>query len=194
MNQVIAEDRGCKADHCFAPLPNRNWVLLRGDDVKKFFFDDVRDAPGSDWFLAQDVWQAKQVLRTCAFDLMSLDHDIGMKMMCARCREEIPRPITDLRLQEKLKLGCNHSEHGTDLAIWMTRNLLTWPKLIILHSSNPYGTERMQAILAPYTRVEVIPYDQCKYQRFVSNAFAYRIVIAGAMIGAFVGFILARTW
>ena len=162
--------------------------------MKKFFFDDVRDAPGSDWFLAQDVWQAKQVLRTSAFDVMSLDHDIGMQMMCARCRQEIPKPITNARLEEKLKLGCIHTEHGTDLAIWMTHNLLRWPKLIILHSSNPYGTARMKSILGPYANVEVIPYDQCKYKSFVNSAFAYWMVICCATVGAIIGFIIARTW
>jgi hypothetical protein len=162
--------------------------------VKKFFFDDLRDRPAPDWFLAQDVWQAKQVLRTCAFDVMSLDHDIGMQMMCARCREEIPKPITNARMEEKLKLGCIHTEHGTDLAIWMTHNLLRWPKLIILHSSNPYGTERMKSILGPYAKVEVIPYDQCKYKSFVDSDVAYWMVIGFAMVGAIIGFILARTW
>ena len=134
--------------------------------MKKFFFDDVRDPPGPDWFRAQDVWQATQVLKTWAFDVMSLDHDIGMQMMCARCRAEIPKPITNGRLEEKLKLGCTHTEHGTDLAIWMTQNLLKWPKLIVLHSSNPYGTARMKSILGPYANVEVLAYNQCKYKRW----------------------------
>ena len=164
------------------------------DNVKKFFFDDARHPPGPEWVLAQDVWQAKQKLRTCAFDVMSLDHDIGMEMMCARCREEIPKPITNGRLEEKLKLGCTHTEHGTDLAIWMTRNLVTWPKLIILHSSNPYGTARMKSILEPYAKVEVITYAECKYARFVKSTVAYWMVIFCAMVGAIIGFILARNW
>jgi NAD+-processing family protein with receiver domain len=163
------------------------------DDVKKFFFDDVREAPDADWVLAQDVWQAKQALRTFAFDVMSLDHDIGMQMMCARCREEIPKPITNARVEEKLRLGCTHTEHGTDLAMWMTHNLLRWPKLIILHSSNPYGAARMKSILGPYANIEVIPYDQCKYKSFVNSDLAYWIVIGCAMVGTIAGFILART-
>ena len=165
-------------------------------NMKKFFFDDLRDAPGPDWVVARSVTEAKQVLRKCTFDVMSLDHDIGVPMMCARCLDEIPKPITKSRVKVKLKLGCAHREHGTDLANWMVPNLASWPKLIIIHSANPYGAKRMKSILRPYAEVKIIAHDRYRYDRIrlVDSAFAYWMVACGAMIGGIIGLVLALTW
>jgi hypothetical protein len=143
--------------------------------VNKLFFDDVRDPlPNTGmWTLARDVKQAKYVINTFqSFDVMSLDHDIGMQMMCDKCYDEIPKPVTidDTRLIEKLHTGCAHMEHGTDLARWMDENLLTWPRLIIIHSANPYGAERMAGILRKHTLVDVLPFHSIGY-KLVAESF-----------------------
>jgi len=45
--------------------------------MKKFFFDDVREAPSHEWVVARTVPEAKEILLKESFDVMSLDHDIG---------------------------------------------------------------------------------------------------------------------
>lgn len=142
--------------------------------MKKLFFDDVRQAPDKDWHQAYDVPGAKFAMEQNTYDVMSLDHDIGMQMMCNQCYEEIEKPITsqvilDRAIFDKLKLGCNHSEHGTHLARWMAENLKTWPKMIIIHSANQYGAERMANILkssagAFHTEILVIPFHHVRYE------------------------------
>lgn len=136
--------------------------------MRKFFFDDVRAKPGDEWVLARDVPQAREILSVQDFDVMSLDHDIGMQMMCKQCYDEIPKPfqsgVADHKLiVEKLKLGCVHMEHGTDLAKWMVEHLTVWPRLIVIHSANRYAAERMASILNPYSVVRIIRYDQCQW-------------------------------
>ena len=158
--------------------------------LKKFFFDDVREAPDKDWVVARDVSEAKQVLLKDAFDVMSLEHDIGMRTMCKRCYDDIPKPITNSQLEEKLRLGCLHREHGTDLATWMVQNLANWPNLIIIHSSNPYGAERMKAILEPHADIKIIDYEHCRYDRIVGTALVYWIVAGCVMAAGIIGIVL----
>ena len=67
---------------------------------------------------------------------------------------------SDKELEDKLRTGCNHSEHGTHLAQWMVDNLTAWPHLILIHSANPYGADRMKSILEPFTEVRKIRYDK----------------------------------
>jgi hypothetical protein len=134
--------------------------------MNKFFFDDVREAPDDTWTVARDVPAAKAVLAAEYFDVWSLDHDIGMQMMCIQCYNEIPKPITtaDLAnstaLEDKLRLGCTHMEHGTDLARWALENIVRWPELIVIHSANPYGAKRMRDMLVEKTQVIGIRYDK----------------------------------
>lgn len=137
--------------------------------LRKFFFDDVRKAPGPDWIVARDVPEAKLRLATTAFDVMSLDHDIGMQMMCDKCYDEIAKPVTDPAVIEKLHLGCQHMQHGTDLAKWMVEQILEWPRLIIIHSANPYGAQRMADLLDPHAPVLVRPYHMCRYDTIIEG-------------------------
>lgn len=135
--------------------------------LRKFFFDDVRKAPASDWIVAKDVPEAKQTIALRSFDVMSLDHDIGFAMMCDECRNELHPFEQQIALTaaeiEKLEQGCNHNQTGTHLAKWMVEQIIEWPRLIIIHSANPYGAQRMYDILSPHTLVVIIPYDKCQY-------------------------------
>lgn len=128
--------------------------------IKKFFFDNIRDVPDTDWVLARDVPAAKSILSEMAYDIWSLDHDIGFQMMCEKCWDEWHTDGMVISTEEVLKKGCNHTENGTTLANWAIENVETWPDLIIIHSANPYGSARMRDILAVKAIVLIIAYDK----------------------------------
>lgn len=139
--------------------------------MKKLFVDDVRDTPDETWILARDVPTAKDFIQTVEFDVMSLDHDIGFQMVCHECLDEERAKNKDIgkensptliqEIQAKLiQGGCKHHETGTGLAQWMVDNLKKWPKLIVVHSANPYGAERMMSLLGPKTRCVRIAYNK----------------------------------
>lgn len=149
--------------------------------MNKLFFDDVRDKPGDDWFLARDVPEAKRLMELMPFNVMSLDHDIGFQMMCDTCHAEVvaslreeegkgvPMEKLSEALIEKSHLGCPHMEHGTDLAKWMVENLQLWPSLIIIHSANPYGAQRMADILKEKTQVMIAPFHSPQFKHVVNE-------------------------
>jgi hypothetical protein len=76
----------------------------------------------------------------------------------------------------------------------MVRNLASWPRLIIIHSANPYGAKRMESILGRYTEVKTIAHEECKYDSIVDSAFAYWMVTCIAIIGGITGLVLAWSW
>lgn len=119
--------------------------------LRKFFFDDVRDAPDSTWVVARDVPEAMRILSEQRFDVWSLDHDIGMQMACDECYKEVRRANPGIasraEMEDALIRGCNHSEHGTHLVKWALETLTEWPQLCIIHSANRYGSERMRSLL-----------------------------------------------
>lgn len=137
--------------------------------MRKFFFDDVRKSPGPEWRVARDVPQAKFFLANEQFDVWALDHDIGMEMLCNRCynsselSKKLPNGLVDMdnfkEMEAKYADGCVHQETGTALVKWMIENIKVWPGLVIIHSSNPYGAERMAGMLALYVdNIKVIQY------------------------------------
>ena len=128
-------------------------------ELRKFFFDDVRDVPDSDWTLARDVTEAKKILSEQQFDVWSLDHDIGFQMMCEPCYTEwVNAPVLEA-IEDVLRKGCTHIENGTTLAQWAVENITIWPELIVIHSANPYGAERMHNLLKSKTECLRIPYN-----------------------------------
>lgn len=142
--------------------------------IRKFFFDDVREAPGPEWVVARNVPEAKQILKMQEFDVWSLDHDIGMEMLCRICYQEselslkLPNGLVDMNnfkeTEAKYADGCIHQETGTALVKWMIENLTKWPELVIIHSSNPYGSERMLGILKDKVKdVRIINYKDVLY-------------------------------
>ena len=144
--------------------------------MKKFFFDDVRDAPSSSWTLARDVSQARYILLQEPFDIMSLDHDIGFQMACHSCIEEVFKESGNdsIAISNKLAEGCKHCETGTTLARWMCDYLTKWPRIILIHSANPYGQERMLNILKEHvTREKIncavicVPFDKRTIELYV---------------------------
>ncbi len=149
--------------------------------MRKFFFDDVRNPPDSSWTVARDVAEAKRVLGTEQFDIMSLDHDIGYEMMCDICYSELKLTTmpgaeagtlaafaTGASVESKLERGCPHMQDGTDLANWMVENLKVWPAHIFIHSANPYASNRMKTILAGKAATQVMSYTDVRKVMFRS--------------------------
>lgn len=136
--------------------------------MRKFFFDDVRAAPDGTWIVARDVAHAKEILSREDFDVWSLDHDIQFEMMCDLCSEQSRKDFregNDHALEDILMKGCEHIETGTHLVQWIVENRrkFQWPRLIILHSGNHYGRNRMESILAPFrefTEIKQIPFNR----------------------------------
>ena len=128
--------------------------------MRKFFFDDVRDVPDESWDLARNVQTAKDMLSRKPYDVWSLDHDIGFQMLCEDCYEETIAADGILTYEEVLKRGCTHMQSGTTLAKWAVEHVQSWPELIVIHSANTYGAERMHGILSRYTKVLIVPYNK----------------------------------
>jgi hypothetical protein len=132
--------------------------------LKKFFFDDVRKKPSSEWVMARDVPEAIKILSQESFDVLSLDHDIGFEMVCKECiREKSTDQVIYIPTPEDCCRSCSHQQNGSDLANWMIKNLTEWPRFIIIHSANPYGAQNMYNILKEKTYVQVIAYSLCRY-------------------------------
>lgn len=137
--------------------------------ITKLFFDDVREPPDDSWIIAKTVQEARDMLGAIAFDVVSLDHDIGYQMLCTNCyadvEAEYPNELDRTReLIRRVDIGCPHNESGTDLAKWMVDHLDHWPKLILLHSANAPGRIRMRNLLAPFAICMEIPYDMTIYK------------------------------
>lgn len=123
-------------------------MLLRLDCnfmIYKLFIDDIRNAPDDTWMVARTVSSAIEALTKFEFAAISFDHDISHQIamgsvsrpfMCDETFEPVAR---FLALQVKLE-----ALQGKSVPI------------VVIHSSNPSGAAKMQAILqevginAPY--------------------------------------------
>lgn len=139
--------------------------------MNKLFFDDVRDAPDETWDVARTVRDAMMMMKDKRYDIMSLDHDIGFQMCCDECYKEMKAEakgplITEETAVKYFTEGCKHMLHGTDLAMWMKESwsplnvFNKWPSLILVHSANPYGAQRMMDILTPFTLCRRVFYNK----------------------------------
>ena len=84
----------------------------------KLWVDDLRDAPDESWEVARTCDDAILALGHTRFDKVSLDHDLST------CEET-----------------------GFDIAVWMVRKLVAWPRVIAIYTSNPLGGEQMYSVL-----------------------------------------------
>lgn len=94
----------------------------------KVWLDDIRPAPqGFEW--AKDVFTATTFFNHYEVIEMSLDHDLGESVY-----------------------GETPVDNGVDLIKWMSRNIVPdkWPSTITIHSMNPGGAKRMEALLLDY--------------------------------------------
>ena len=120
--------------------------------MEKLFFDDIRNPPDTSWDVARNVEQAKEMLVRTAYDVISLDHDIGFALVCPDCGTD----------------SCPHFQTGTDLARWLADGidegyLTPAPKLTIIHSFNPEGADRMREIIGSRSDVRIAAYGSLGY-------------------------------
>ena len=105
--------------------------------MKALFLDDVREPPKG-WTLARTTADFVQLASRESWDVMSLDHDLG-----------------------STGYG-RHARDGTWVADWLVRNMGSMPEMVLIHSSNPAGAERMFKILQPHTTVKRVDYSQLR--------------------------------
>lgn len=110
------------------------------------FVDDVRPVPEG-WRVARTIEDAKLLLETGEVDALSLDHDMGA---CADCVSK-GLHIGDMQTSETTFMNwCQHHEDGTKLVRWIIETG-HWPKQMPwVHSANPVGRHRMQAMIERY--------------------------------------------
>lgn len=113
----------------------------------RLWLDDVREPwlhgfIGAEWAKTYDEAIAR--LRTGEVTFASLDHDIGA---CADCTEKLLH-IGDMTSPETTFFNrCPHEKTGEDVVKWMEENNI-WPAHgVRVHSMNPVGKQRMQAVI-----------------------------------------------
>jgi hypothetical protein len=104
----------------------------------KFWLDDIRRPPGEEWMWARRIDTAKTMVRTYGFDVMSLDHDLGLH------NYDPDEEDADLRVGED-------SATGYDFVKWLCDEDLVAP-VIIIHSWNPVGAKDMAYYLANWAK------------------------------------------
>lgn len=125
----------------------------------KLWHDDVRPAPEG-WVRARTNSEAKQFLRQrtepdgrMTVTVASLDHDLG-----ADDAERFERDSPEW--WDAMRRAGRGAETGFDLVEWMVENDSV-PPLVLIHSWNPAGAERMAARLrrfSPDTEVHCLPF------------------------------------
>ena len=82
-----------------------------------------------------DIEEIKKMLIDDEIDQLSLDHDLGMCIMCTAGAEDGET------------VQCPHVATGYDLVLWMKKTG-NWPQSKpIVHSQNPVGKERMERMI-----------------------------------------------
>ena len=135
----------------------------------KLFIDDIRPAPEG-WHLARTVTEAIRFLSqnyqpiwssAAGTDIseISIDHDISHPGACGKgdCRTACPEDFTAVAHHIVALYGMEAEIAGM-LEFQPPRNI---PKITI-HSSNPVGAKRIQAILKDFPDVEITPYPVAK--------------------------------
>ena len=115
----------------------------------KLWHDDIRRPPDESW----SIWvrnndAAKGVLNTGMVDVISMDHDLGLHDV----NPDTPNSVY-LRGQGE--------QTGLDLVDWMCQDPgRRIPAIVIIHSWNPVGAERMAKTLRRYEcKVIVQPFQ-----------------------------------
>ncbi len=107
------------------------------------WLDDMRPAPDG-YVLAKTIQEAKTILVNERVLFASLDHDLGA------CKDCLGGKSPEQWLEETAYQSMPHCEHfgtGYDLVCWMEANQI-WPESKPrVHSANPAGRARMQAVI-----------------------------------------------
>ena len=118
-----------------------------GAGAMTLWLDDVREPwrhgfIGAEWAKTYD--EAIAQLASGEVTFASLDHDIGA---CADCTREM-KHIGDMKTPETTFYNrCPHEKTGYDVVCWMEQNN-AWPRDgVRVHSANPVGRARMEAVI-----------------------------------------------
>jgi hypothetical protein len=119
------------------------------DDVRKpWLHDDSRV-----WVWAKTAQEAIDYLKTGEVTYASLDHDLWL---CPECQKKSKEEIVVIKNGPEYGsiCSCNHNGTGLDVVCWMEANNV-WPhEGVRVHSMNPEGRRRMEAIIARAYRKE----------------------------------------
>ena len=111
------------------------------------WLDDVRNPVphgfiGAHWAKTYD--EAIAALKSGKVEFASLDHDIGA---CEDCVTH-GYHIGDMKTAETTFYNrCPHAKSGYDVVRWMEANNVWPPKGVRVHSANPVGRQRMEAVI-----------------------------------------------
>jgi len=113
------------------------------DGIIDVYLDDVRITPDG-WVRTWTDKQTRDLLRQGMVRKLSLDHDLGACDKCLNGRN------VEQWLEENGYNSTPHCEHfgtGYTLLCWMEENDI-WPaEKPTVHSANPVGRKRMQAVI-----------------------------------------------
>lgn len=96
---------------------------------RKLWVDDERPVPGEEWTSARSFHEAILKLELLEFDEVSLDHDLA----CFYNGKELTGYDVLMWLVERKVEGTHHV-----------------PVRVYVHSANPVGRDRMQAVIDRY--------------------------------------------
>jgi hypothetical protein len=109
---------------------------------------------GWEWVKTAD--QAIAALATGRVERASLDHDLGLCGVCLNTKDE--RKVALVR-EELIRnpgcasyCSCKHNGTGYDVVCWMEEHGVWPPKGVEVHSMNPVGRARMQAVIDRHQR------------------------------------------
>lgn len=121
----------------------------------KLWVDDLRDAPDDSWTVARKVEPATNIICNMKLEEISLDHDI----------ENRPDDETFCPLAFVIGLRYQTVQEMSDFITGFGPRVQAVPKITI-HSINPVGAKRMQAILSSYSiKSTYIPYKLAEFNK-----------------------------
>ncbi len=114
-------------------------------DERKLYVDDIRDPPAGDlWDLARTYEQAIDLLYNNQYDILSLDHDLA----------DVHYKIKDWSRSTSVdELAVFDERTGYDIALWLAERKndgFYVPPVILCHSANPVGKERILGVVKRY--------------------------------------------
>ena len=106
----------------------------------KLYIDDIREAPDESWTLVRTISEAIRFIARYDEKIthISLDHDISVEVRIDG--EYRPFPSAETYQPVAYFLGERYGSVNSEMYIWRPE--------IIIHSSNPKGSEEMQHILS----------------------------------------------
>ena len=136
--QTAGTDRQDMADRSFDGFAGSQRHFAK---KRRLWLDDTRRPPDPDWDWARNVAEAQHMLQeeNREYDLMSLDHDLGM-----------------VKFEGKAVINPD-ALSGGDFCLWLHEHgdKKHMPKDVTLHTHNLHAVEIMYRALEPHTKVKI---------------------------------------